>query len=325
MLAVYIPEIKKLRREEAPAAIPENPVWIDLLNPTKEEEVLVEHVLQVDLPTREEMKEIEISSRLYKEDEAIFMTATLLSNSTSELSEALPVTFVLAQHSLVTIRYSDPRSFQIFSARTQHIDGDYSSKEAILTGLLESVMNRLADILENIANDVNAVSQEIFKNKKENPPEDATDFQDILQRIGQKGDLNSKVRESLVGLTRLLAFLEHSLSSSRTVSRELKGRIATLSHDTHALTEHVSFLSNKINFLLDATLGMISIEQNTTIKIFSVAAVVFLPPTLVASVYGMNFEFMPELKWITGYPFALALMVLSAIVPYWYFKRRHWL
>jgi magnesium transporter len=324
MIIAYVADGKKLRREEASATLPANPVWVDLLEPTKEEETLVEQALQVDLPTREEMKEIEISSRLYKEGEALFMTATVLSNSVSALPEAQPVTFVLAGHSLVTIRYSDPKSFQIFSAAAQRgVTGDVSM-ETVLVGLLESVMNRLADILENIAGDVNGISQEIFRHG-EAVADNAPDFQDILRRIAQKGDLNSKARESLVGLGRLLTFLGHSISSSRTVSRDLKGRIVTLGQDTHALTDHVSFLSNKINFLLDATLGMISIEQNATIKIFSVAAVVFLPPTLVASVYGMNFDFMPELKWLLGYPFALGMMVLSAIVPYWYFKRRGWL
>src|SRR3990170_9142898 len=135
MLTVYTPDLKKLKKEEAPGALPANPVWVDLLDPTKEEEDLVERALQVDVPTREEMKEIEISSRLYKEGEALFMTATLLSNSDSEAPEALPVTFVLANHSLITIRYSGPKSFQIFSTRAQRIGGDYTSKEIVLVGL----------------------------------------------------------------------------------------------------------------------------------------------------------------------------------------------
>lgn len=326
MLTVYIPDSKKLKREEVSTALPANPVWIDLLDPTTEEELLVEQALQISVPTREEMKEIEISSRLYKEDTALFMTATLLSNTASESPEALPITFVLAHQSLITIRYSDPKSFQIFSTRAQRIGGDYTSKESVLAGLLETVVDRLADVLENISGEVNLVSQDIFTHQKAGRhPVVPWDFQEILRRIGQRGDLNSKARESLVGLGRLLTFLGHSLDPSRTVSRDLKSRIKTLSQDIHALTDHVSFLSNKINFLLDATLGMISIEQNTTIKIFSVAAVIFLPPTLVASVYGMNFDAMPELKWMLGYPFALVLMVLSAVIPYWYFKRRGWL
>lgn len=325
MLTVYIPDLKKLKMEAAPFVLPAGAVWIDLLNPSKEEETFIEQALQIGVPTREEMKEIEISSRLYKEGEALFMTATLLSGTTTESPEALPVTFVLANHSLITLRYSEPKSFQIFSGSAQHIDGDYASKETVLLGLLESVVNRMADVLENIAGEVNSVSQEIFENQSKDQPSATRDFQEILRRIGQKGDLNSKARESLVSLGRLLIFLEHNLDPAHSGNRDLKSWIKTLGQDTHALTDHVSFLSNKISFLLDATLGMINIEQNTTIKIFSIAAVVFLPPTLVASVYGMNFNFMPELKWLFGYPFALAMMVVSAIIPYWYFKRRGWL
>jgi magnesium transporter len=325
MLIVYVLDQKKLRKEEAPFALPDNPVWIDLLNPTKEEEVLVEQALRVDLPTREEMKEIEVSSRLYKESDALFMTATVLSNAASELPEALPVTFVLTSQCLITIRYSDPKSFQVYSAKVQQrIEGDIS-KETVLASLLESVVNRLADALEVIAMNVNSLSQEIFVQKKDRASDSTRNFHDILSLIAQKGDLNSKIGESLVGFGRLLTFLAQNLESSTAVGQELKGWITTLNYDINALTGHVSFISNKISFLLEATLGMIGIEQNATIKIFSVAAVIFLPPTLVASVYGMNFEFMPELKWFDGYPFALGLMVLSAVIPYWYFKRRGWL
>ena len=315
MLIAYVQDLKKLRKEEEPTALPIDPVWIDLLDPTKEEEVLVEQTLQ----------EIEVSSRLYKEGNTLFMTANVLSNSVSGVLEAQPVTFVLAGQTLITIRYCDPKSFQVFAANAQRAVSDNISKETLMLGLLESVINRLADVLESIASDVNAISQEIFKHKNETPSDNAPDFQDILRRIAQKGDLNSGARESLIGLGRLLTFLGYSVDAYQTVNPDLKGRVMTLSQDILALTDHVSFLSNKICFLLDATLGMISIEQNTTIKIFSVAAVVFLPPTLVASVYGMNFEFMPELKWLAGYPFALGLMVLSAIIPYWFFKRRGWL
>lgn len=325
MLIVYTPDQQKLRKEEAPPALPPNPVWIDLLNPSREEELLVEQALRLDLPTRDEMKAIEVSSRLYKEGEALFMTAPLLAGSASALPEASPVTFVLAHQCLITIRYSDFKSFQLFSGKAQqHIDGDIS-KESILTGLLESVVNRLADILEDIAANINAVSQEIFMQENKKASRRAHKFHDSLRLIAQKGDMNSIARESLVGLGRLLTFLAQGLEASPAVTPELRGWITTLSYDITALTDYVSFISNKISFLLDATLGMISIEQNTTIKIFSVAAVIFLPPTLVASVYGMNFQFMPELKWHFGYPYALTLMVFSAIVPYWYFKRRGWL
>ncbi len=320
MLTVYTAEKKRLKKEEVVAVVPPGPLWLDLQNPTKEEEVLVERALTLDVPTREEMQEIEISSRLYQEGKALFMTATILSQTSSEQPEAMPVTFILTDHSLITIRYNDPKSFQIFSLKAQRAVEEYNSGETVLVGLLEAIVDRIADVLEGISNDIDAISHTVFS--KDGPP---PDYQEILRRIGKKGDLNSKVRESLVTLGRLFAFLSHQFDPSKTLARSLKSRIKTVNHDAHSLTDHSSFISSKINFLLDATLGMISIGQNNTIKIFSVAAVVFLPPTLVASIYGMNFDFMPELKWLFGYPFAVAAMILSAIVPYWYFKRRGWL
>ena len=170
---------------------------------------------------------------------------------------------------------------------------------------------------------MDAISREIFEHDQ-GEPSISRDYQEILKRIGRKGDLNSKSRESLVSIGRLLSFVTQKLDS-RPVDPQVKAQLATIAHDAHALTDHASFLSNKINFLLDATLGMINIEQNAIIKIFSVAAVVFLPPTLIASIYGMNFRLMPELGWHLGYPLALVLMVISAILPWWYFKRRGWL
>jgi magnesium transporter len=149
------------------------------------------------------------------------------------------------------------------------------------------------------------------------------DFQKILSRLGRAGDLASKVRESLVSLGRLLAF---AIQGTQARGRKTgSARLKTIGRDVASLSDYAAFLNNKVGFLLDATLGMINIEQNAIIKIFSVAAVVFLPPTLIASIYGMNFAHMPELGWPLGYPLALALMVVSAILPYLYFKRRGWL
>jgi magnesium transporter len=159
------------------------------------------------------------------------------------------------------------------------------------------------------------------KNRKANRVD--RDLRALMERIGRNGDLLSKARESLVSLTRLLAFVQQSTQVQ--MSQDVRGRFRNVSRDATALSDHASFVSNKINFLLDATLGLINIEQNAIIKIFSVAAVVFLPPTLIASIYGMNFHHMPELGWEGGYPWALGLMVVSAVLPYVYFKRRGWL
>ena len=324
MLAVYFSENKKLSRSEGVESLPAQFVWADLFHPTREEEVLVERKILTDVPTREEMQEIEISSRLYREGDALFMTAALLFNTDKDVPDIMPITFILAKHSLVTIRYSDPKSFQVFSHRVQR-STEFPIGELALLGLLETFVDRLADILEQVASEIDAVSRDIFQNQKGGQPDKKQDYKSLLLKIGQRADLNSKSRESLVSLGRLVSFLSFNLDPAKTTDHDLKGRIKTLNQDITALTDHASFLSNKINFLLDASLGLISIEQNAIIKIFSVAAVVFLPPTLVASAYGMNFKHMPELEWLYGYPFAIGLMVLSAVVPYVFFKARGWL
>lgn len=323
MLNVYSAGPTCLKKENAESGLIDSPVWIDMVHPTTEEEAAVQSALKVELPTREEMQEIEISSRLYRENGSLFMTATLLSNTDTDTPEAKPATFILSGDRLLTIRYTEPRPFRAFATRAQRVGGGFTRGDYVLVGLLDAIVDRTADILERIAADIDTISHDIFEYESKDPTK-GRDFQGILHRIGRKGDLSSKGRESLLSIGRLLAFLNQSLDVQK-CGMDAKSRIDTLVHDVHALTDHATFLSNKINFLLDATLGMINTEQNAIIKIFSVAAVAMMPPTLIASIYGMNFKFLPELGWPFGYPMALLLMVISALLPWWYFKRRGWL
>jgi magnesium transporter len=193
----------------------------------------------------------------------------------------------------------------------------------VLIALLEVIIDRLADVLERAGRDIDGISHEVFQ-RPAGAKAKSRDFQKVLEEIGLKGDLTSNVRDSLATLQRMFGFLGQYTLERKSV-RDVRSRLKTLTRDENSLTDHAGFLAQKITFLLDATLGMISIEQNATIKIFSVAAVVFLPPTLIASIYGMNFAHMPEVDWLLGYPFALGLMVASAVLPYLYFKRRDWL
>jgi magnesium transporter len=298
-------------------------VWIDLMNPTPEEDLLLERAVGVDIPTREEMEEIEVSSRLYFEEGAAFMTATLLAQADRDDPAMAPVTFVLTGAQLVTVRYHDPRPFQTFRQRAAKVPMGATTGFGALIGLLEIIVDRLADVLERAGRDVETISRGIFQQNGDKERK-SRDFQEWLEQIGRKGDLNSKIRDSLLTLERLGGFLGQ-VTSQGSDDPQLRGRLATLGRDVQSLTDHSSFLSQKITFLLDATLGMINIEQNAIIKIFSVAAVVFLPPTLIASIFGMNFKHMPELGWMLGYPYAVGLMTLSAVLPYLYFKWRRWL
>lgn len=298
-------------------------VWIDLVRPEAAEEQALEQRLGFDVPTREEMEEIEASSRLYFEKGAPFMTAILPAHTEGDDPEMAPVTFVLAGDRLITVRYHEPRAFATFAARAQKSALGSTNGEVVLVALLETTVDRLADVLERAGADVDALSRRVFRAGRGRPG-GSGDLRGVLEDIGRKGDLTSNIRDSLVTLERLIGFLTHALAQ-RGSGKDVRARIKTLARDARSLSDHSSFLSQKITFLLDATLGMINIEQNAIIKIFSVAAVVFLPPTLIASIYGMNFDTMPELEWPYGYPFALGLMLVSAVLPYLLFKRRGWL
>ena len=324
MIKAFVVDNDRLRVVDDLLADGDRVVWADLVNPTKEEEATIESWLGVAIPTREEMEEIEISSRLYVEDSAYFMTATLPAQTEVDDPLMSPVTFVLAGTRLITVRYHEPKAFKTFPQRAEKVATGCTSGDTILIGLLEAIVDRLADILERAGRDIEAISHDIFQATSTKVSKRNRDFQELLKAIGRREDIASSIRDSVISLQRLAGFFAHASTRTK-MSKDTKARIKTLSRDVLSLADHATFLSQKISFLLDATLGMISIEQNAIIKIFSVAAVIFLPPTLVASIYGMNFDIIPELKWELGYPFAIGLMVISAILPFWYFRRRGWL
>jgi magnesium transporter len=303
--------------------LPEDAVWVDLLRPTREEEVFVEKALGLSLPTREEMQEIEPSNRLYLEDGGMFMTVNMLVKADSPAPESTAITFVLLRQRLITVRYAEPTAFRVFAGHAERHRELGASGASLLVGLLEAIVDRTADILERIGTDIDALSRSIFIASGGSASGAPRDFTDALTRMGRHHDLTSKARESLVSLSRLLSFL--TLPGDVRNDKELREHVRGLVRDVASLTDHATFISGNISFLLNATLGLVNVEQNAIIKIFSVAAVVFMPPTLVASIYGMNFKLIPELGWDFGYAWALLLMVLSAVLPYLYFKRRGWL
>ncbi len=309
-----------------PSTLPCQAVWIDLYNPAPQDNRYVEQLLSISLPTREEMQEIEVSARLYQEDGAEFMTLTAASLLETDEPINTPITFVLKGSTLVTMRYAEPKAFANFVTRAQRANAmPVAGGEQIMMGLIEALLDRMADALERVGTGIDQVSRQVFRKGKDKAAPSGEDLQAAIERIGQDGDLLTKVRESLVSINRVLTYHTSVEQQDKKVTKEAKARTKVLYRDVVALTDQATFLSSKVNFLLDATLGLINLQQNQIIKIFSVAAVVFLPPTLVASIYGMNFADIPELKWMFGYPWALGLMVLSAILPYLYFKRRRWL
>jgi magnesium transporter len=324
MLSVYVPRDASLERisVESGQSPPPEAVWVDLVTPTVQEDKLVEGLLGIAVPTREEMQEIEVSSRLYIENGGRYMTATLMCQADTATPKTTPVTFILSSHRLVTVRYDDPRPFAIVEHKLARACPPKVSGESVLMDLLDAVIDRAADIQERIGAEVDQISHSIFEPDDEMDP---PSYNDVLKALGRKGDLTSKVRESQVSVGRLLSFLAHEAEVMKW-SKDMRTQLQSMQRDVVSLTDHASFLSNKITFLLDAMLGVVNIQQNAIIKIFSIMAVVFMPPTLVASIYGMNFHHgMIELDWDFGYPFALFLMVLVAVLPLVFFKWKKWL
>ena len=300
-------------------------LWYDLLNPTPEEVKDVEAALHITIPSREEMEDIELSARLYQEDGASFMTMTALTNLDSDEPAKMPVTFILSGPTLVTVRHADAKPFVTFCNRALRGNGhSYESGEDVMLGVIETIIDRMADVLERLGNEIDALSREVFRGKKGSSTKKTRDLEAVIEQLGRKGDFLSGVRESLVSVSRLVAYHSALENPARRPSKEIRQLVKLVQRDASSLGDHAAFLSGKINFLLDATLGLINLEQNQIIKIFTVASVVFLPPTLVASAYGMNFELMPELQWHFGYPYAIGLMIVSALMPFLYFKRRGW-
>jgi magnesium transporter len=290
-------------------------VWLDLVKPTREEELAIETALGLDLPTREEMAALEPSSRLYQENGSTFMTATLLAHSYEKIPFATPATFVLAKGMLVTLRYEDLRAFTVYARRVA--TEAEASGVAILFGLLDAVVERLAQVLDHTGHEVETASTAIF----ERPP--GGNFRPLLTDLAHAQSVTALTRTSLLSLARMLSFA--ALAPEIAGDPECREHLASLQRDAQSLTAHADHQSSHVAFLLDAALGLINIEQNGIIKFFSVVAVVFMPPTLIASIYGMNFDILPELHWPLGYPMALLLMLIAAIVPVLWFKRRGWL
>jgi magnesium transporter len=316
-----------VREGGADAATIEAAVWIDLLDPNPLEESLVQDALRLEVPTREEMQEIESSSRLYKEEDTLFLTAPFLHGADMGELGSTAITFVLGNQNLITVRYATPKAFAVFSARCHRAPQQFATPDSVMLHLFEQVVDRLADILEKIGGDMDRASSLAFRTARANADaksaQKSADLKEALITIGQVGEVTSRANETLLGVSRILTFL--SAEKANAVRKENQPVMKSLVRDVRSLVEHANFLNSKANFLLDAVLGMINVEQSTIIKTFTVASVALMPPTLIASIYGMNFEFMPELKWSLGYPLAIGLMIVSAVLPILFFKRRGWL
>lgn len=304
--------------------------WIDLYRPTPEEVARAQAATGLTVASEEALSEIETSSRLAFDGHAIYLSMPLIAKSEHEVPETRPIGFVLSRERLLTIRFNRSKAFHNF------LDAQHRSPVASVTPIgifmlmLEAISDRLADILENIRDDLDRISRLIFadtgsgKGKvKVNGRKQGAELQDVLKSIGRAGDTMSRVRDSLHGIGRIVPYVTQV--AAPWIDREMRDRLKSLRQDILSLSDYDGHLNSKMQFLLDATLGLINTAQSNIIKVLTVVSVVGVPPTLVASIYGMNFKDMPELSWAYGYPYGLTVIVLSAVIPLVWFRIRGWL
>jgi magnesium transporter len=310
-------------QENGPLLNASNGTWIDLLSPTNEELARVEKALQLKLPSREVLSEIESSSRLSEKGGVLFLSMPVVANARDLDEDPSPLGFVLTEAFLITIRYAALRSFETVASKFS--DPDPRSSIETFSTLVEEMVDVSADLLEEISGQLDAVSKLVFKRtnlKRGNPTRSNKRLHNMLVDVGNAGERLSRVRDSILGLQRILPFV--SDSKRDWIDAGVKSRLDSAKSDIQSLADYEIHLYTKVQFLLDAALGFISTKQNDIFTVLTIASVVGIPPTLVASIYGMNFKNMPELDWVWGYQFGLGLILLSIIVPIVWLKWRGW-
>jgi len=297
-------------------------IWIDLYRPQPEQSARMFSELGIEVPTLEDMEEIEISNRLYREAGKDYMTVILPGSRPDGAQVSGPVTFILTPDRLVTVRHHAPRPFETFPTRADRSSAGCATQQRLFLGLVEEIVARFADLLEGIGRTLDTTAAKVYAGARQALSLDA--LEESLRSTGREGEALSRVRLGLLSVERMLsvfALWNEDLASDKA----LRGHVKSMVRDMQALEIHADFLSGRVGLATDTTLGMINLSQNQTVRIVSVVAVLFLPPTLIASIYGMNFDVMPELDWVLGYPMALGLMGLSALASWVYFRWRGWL
>lgn len=326
MLYAYVTRDGRLARLE-PGADLSQAIWIDLVRPG-DDEIDRLRELGVAVPTLAEMEEIEISNRLYREDGLDYMTAVLPGERADGARSAMPVSFILTHKRLVTVRHHAPRPFLTFPERGERSTLGCGTPDRLFIGLIEEIIARLADILEGSGRVLDQTAANVFDRHPVSGRKArrgvAEHLQDALREVGREAELMARVRLGLLSIERILAFYT-AISDQRKESGKLRPVIKGQLRDVQALEVHADFLSSRVSLTVDATLGLINLEQNNTVRILSVVAALFLPPTLIASIYGMNFSNMPELDTSWGYPMALGLMFGTAAATWLLLRWRNWL
>ena len=320
MIITYLNQNNKIERSTEVILDPST-LWIDLVNMSREEEKLIENFLGIDIPSKEEMEQIEVSRRLYVENDATYFIMSLINhNLTSIINHS--VTFILSNNVLITVRYNEElKSFNSFGPKLVKNQNNYFESKEIFLELLTIIIETLADILQDVRQNIDKLNREIFLT--DTSAEEKTNYAEVLKKIGQQGNFLSKTEESILSISRAINYSQQSNKFAKNEPQIL--RLATMLADLNSIAEHANFLSGSTTFLLDALLGIIQLEQSNIVKLVSIVSLIFLPPTLIASIYGMNFEIMPELKQWLGYPITLLIMLISGWLPYKICKKKKWL
>jgi magnesium transporter len=301
-----------------------NPTWIDLLNPTADEVAKVASDWGIHVPSRNSLEEVESSSRTRAEDQLLYVSMPLAAEDAAAGFAPLPLGFILSPELLITVRYSEVHAFP--KVRTQVTTNPHTSSAQLFVAIIDGMVDYGADMLESSSGSLAAVSANTFDRAGGVGPSGTKRvtraMRENLKAVGTVGDTLSRIRQSLLGLQRIVGFVSETAASW--LVPEAKTHLKTAQQDLTSLVDFEAHLSGKAQFLLDAVLGFINTEQNEIFKVLTIVSVVGIPPTLIASMYGMNFHFMPELAWRWGYAYGLALIALSTLLPIIWFKRRGW-
>ncbi len=289
--------------------------WIDAQDPSEDERELLRTLLQTDVPESDDVEEIEASARCFVDQSGIHVHSLFLTQEEGRYN-TVSVACILQGERLITVREGEVADFRLMRMRARRGQVESNSPTQLLVTLFEQKVENHADALEDIHRQLEGVSHLVLENEE-------ADLEEAISQLAELEDSNGKIRLCLMDTQRDISFLLRHLRNQ--MAPAPAETLREIMRDVETLMSHTTFLFDKINFLMDSTQGFINIEQNQIIKIFSIAAVVFLPPTLVASIYGMNFHHMPELDWMLGYPWAIGLMIASGVAPYWYFKSKGWL
>ncbi len=306
---------------EAGHAMIETPIWLDLFLPTDQDAATASEITGLRIPSRADLDEIESSSRLFREGTTLYLSTPLVRRQDG-VSAITPLGLIVSAQYLVSIRYADYPAIENYGKLVACASDD-RGVAGLLIGLLEAIVDRIADVLEIVGAELDQMSRGVFRSGSHDHSKDADRrLRKLLKDIGRQGDSVSMLRDSMLGLRRLVLFVEAALGSD---DPDHKGRLETLGRDLQSLAEYDGQLTEKVHFLLDATLGLINVEQNTGIRILTVVSLIGIPPTLIASIYGMNFKDIPELNWAFGYWYALGLMLASVVAPLAWFRRAGWI